>query len=53
MAVSKLGNYIKQIEERNIGDIFGSDSVVGLSTQKQIIKTKADLDGVKMTSYKL
>lgn len=53
MALNKLGNYIEQIEERNDEDIWGPDSVVGLSTQKQIIRTKADLDGVKMTSYKL
>ena len=53
MALTKLGKYIEQIEERNDDDIFASDAVVGLSTQKRIIKTKADLDGVKMTSYKL
>ncbi len=53
MALTKLGNYVEQVDERNIGDIFSSESVVGLSMQKQIIKTKADLYGVKLTSYKL
>ncbi len=53
MALTKLGLYIKQLDLRNTDDKYGEDSVVGLSTQKQIIKTKADLSGVKLSSYKL
>lgn len=53
MALTKLGKCIVQSDARNTEDIFGADSVVGLSTQKEIIKTKADLEGVKLTSYKL
>ena len=53
MALTKLGLYIEQLDLRNEKDEYGEDSVVGLSTQKQIIKTKADLSGVKLTSYKL
>ena len=53
MALTKLGLYIEPIDERNADDQFGPDAVVGLSTQKKIIKTKADLEGVKLTSYKL
>lgn len=53
MALTKLGSYIEQLDARNADDAFGADAVVGLSTQKQIIKTKADLNGVKLTSYKL
>lgn len=53
MALTKLGKYIEQIDKRNDDNVFGAESVVGLSTQKQMIKTKADLDGVRMTSYKL
>lgn len=53
MALSKLGQYIELLDIRNTDDVLGEDSVVGLSTQKDIIKTKADLDGVKLTSYKL
>ena len=53
MALTKLGSYIEQLDARNADDTFGADAVVGLSTQKQIIKTKADLNGVKLTSYKL
>ena len=53
MALTKLGLYIEPIDIRNADDRYGEDSVVGLSTQKQIIRTKADLEGVKLTSYKV
>lgn len=53
MASTKLGHYIELIDIRNVGDQYGEEAVVGLSTQKQIIRTKADLDGVKLTSYKV
>lgn len=53
MASSKLGRYIKLSDERNYNAKYGEDDVVGLSTQKEIIKTKADLVGVTLTSYKL
>lgn len=53
MALSKLGLYIKQCDLRNTDDKYGEDDVVGISTQKMMIHTKADLIGVKLTSYKL
>lgn len=53
MALTKLGNYIEQYDLRNINDKYGEDDVVGISTQKTMIKTKADLMGVKLSSYKL
>ena len=43
---TKLGKYIDQSDARNIEGEYGEDSVVGISTQKQIITTKADLSGV-------
>lgn len=49
----KLGKYINQSDARNIKGKYGEDSVVGLSTQKQIITTKADLSGVSLLSYKI
>lgn len=49
----KLGKYIIQSDERNVQNKYDITSVVGISTQKQIIKTKADLKGVNLTSYKL
>ena len=53
MALSRLGVYIEQSDERNCDGCLKEESVVGLSTQKDIIKTKADLQGVSLTSYKL
>lgn len=53
MGLTKLGLYIEQSDFRNADSLYGADSVVGLSTQKQIINTKADLFGVNLTSYKL
>ncbi|MBR4903897.1 MAG: restriction endonuclease subunit S [Selenomonadaceae bacterium] len=49
----KLGELIELVDERNYDNQLGKDSVVGLGTQKEIIPTKADLDGVSLTSYKL
>lgn len=53
MALTKLGKYVEISDLRNSDDKYGSDAVVGISTQKKMITTKADLDGVKLTSYKL
>lgn len=53
MALTKLGLYIEQSDARNSDGQYGEDTVVGLSTQKQMIRTKADLSGVNLTSYKL
>jgi type I restriction enzyme S subunit len=53
MALTKLGLYIEQSDSRNDDDRYSEDAVVGLSTHKEIIQTKADLKGVKLTSYKL
>lgn len=38
MKLTKLGLYIEQLDERNVNDFYGEDSVVGLSTQKKIIR---------------
>ena len=53
MASTKLGLYIEQLDTRNTDDFYGENSVVGISTQKQMIRTKANLSGVNLTSYKL
>lgn len=53
MALNKLGKYIEISDLRNTEDRYSADAVVGISTQKKMISTKADLDGVKLTSYKL
>lgn len=53
MGLTKLGKYITPSDLRNTENIYNEESVVGLSTQKMMIKTKADLTGVTLTSYKL
>lgn len=49
----KLGEFIDTIDDRNLRNVFGASSVRGLSTEKKIITTKAKLDGVSLTSYKI
>ena len=34
----KLGELIELVDERNSNNLFGADSVVGLGTQKEIIR---------------
>ncbi|NCB48906.1 MAG: restriction endonuclease subunit S [Clostridia bacterium] len=53
MAKTKLGKYIALSDLKNSDNKLDENFVVGLSTNKEIIKTKADLDGVNMISYKL
>lgn len=53
IGLTKLGKYIGVSDLRNSNDKFNETAVVGLSTQKQIITTKADLTDVSMNSYKL
>lgn len=53
MALHKLGSFLEQLNYRNDRDDYGEDSVRGLSTQKMMTETKANLDGVKLTGYKL
>ena len=47
----KLGQFIKQSDSRNSELLFGEDAVVGISTQKDLIPTKANLNGVSRSSY--
>lgn len=46
-----IGPYIEQIDERN-GTGLGEEFVRGLSNSKQLIETKANLDGVNLANYK-
>lgn len=50
---TKLGTLIELCDERNISNYFGENDVRGISTSKVFIKTKADLEGVKLSSYKV
>lgn len=48
----KLANYIIQYDERN-GDKYGIELVRGITTQKEFIYTKADMNGVSLSNYKI
>lgn len=49
----EIGKYIKNIDNRNLDLKLKEDSVVGLSTSKVIIETKANLEGVNLSGYKI
>lgn len=50
--ITAIGRYLAPCEQRNdIG--LSVDFVRGLSVSKQVITTKANMDGVSLTSYKL
>ena len=53
MGLTKLGEYIGISDLGNSDGKLNKTAVVGLSTQKQIITTKANLTDVSMKSYKL
>ena len=48
-----LGEYIEPCDERNSEGIYTLDDVRGISIQKKLISTKADMQGVLLTPYKL
>lgn len=48
----KIGDLIQPIDVRNISGL-GVEYVRGISTGKEFIDTKANLDGVSLTSYKI
>lgn len=49
----KLGDLIEQSDERNNDGKYIVDDVKGISTRKLFIETKANMDGVGLTSYKV
>ncbi|AST91075.1 type I restriction endonuclease subunit S [Sutcliffiella cohnii] len=53
MKLNKLGNYIELVDIRNRDNLLTKDAIVGISTQKEFIPTKADLEGVNLVSYKI
>jgi len=52
MPYTAIGEYIEQYDERNTLKL-GKDSVRGLSTSKEIIPTKANLNDVSLSGYKI
>ncbi len=59
MSVSKngnwvsLGDYIELCDERNRDGKYTLEDIKGISTEKKFIATKANLDGVSLTAYKI
>lgn len=58
MSVSKdiwvpLGKYIEPCDERNSDGKYTLDDVRGISTDKKFIPTKANMEGVSLSSYKV
>ena len=49
----KLGQHIRLYSEKNVEEKLLLDSVKGISTQKEFISTKADMDGVSLKNYKI
>ena len=48
-----LGEYVEPSDERNSEGKYTLDDVRGISIQKKLIFTKADMQGVSLTPYKL
>lgn len=49
----KIGDFIEQYDKRNLDNRLKLNSVKGISTEKSFIGTKADMNGVSLTSYKV
>lgn len=49
----ELGGYIELCDERNSDGKYTLDDVRGISIQKKLISTKADMQGVSLIPYKL
>ena len=49
----KIGDFIEQYDKKNLDNRLKLNSVKGISTEKSFIGTKADMNGVSLTSYKV
>ena len=49
----KLGEWIAECDERNSDNTLTLDALKGISTSKFFIETKANMNGVSLTSYKI
>lgn len=49
----KLGELIEQCDQRNFDNEYILDDVRGISTGKEFISTKANMDGVSLLTYKV
>lgn len=53
LAKRSLKGLIEYSDLRNNDGVYSEDDVIGVSTDKRMIPTKADLDGVNLLNYKL
>lgn len=49
----RIGEYIELCDERNSNGFYSLENLVGISTDKKFIETKADMNGVNLDSYKV
>lgn len=49
----KLGDYIEQCDDRNSDGKYTKEDVRGIATSKEFITTKANLEDVSLSSYKV
>lgn len=49
----EIGDFIEEINDRNIEEKFDVECVRGLAVFKGMIETKANMDGVSLKSYKI
>ncbi len=49
----EIGVFIEEYDKRNSNNLYKVDSVKGISIEKKIIETKANMDGVSLTPYKI
>lgn len=53
MKLIRLGDYIQPVDNRNIDEKYDESFVRGISTKKEFIETKANLNGVSLKGYKV
>ena len=51
--LQEIGPYIEEYDERNSDETYDINDVRGISIEKKIIDTKANMDRVKLTPYKI
>lgn len=49
----EIGPYIEEYDTRNKSSFYNLEDVRGISIEKKIIDTKANMDGVSLTPYKI
>lgn len=53
MPCEKIGKYLELVEQKNDHLQYGLDAVRGIATNKRLIPTKANMNGVSLVTYKI